>query len=86
MLLDFTQLAMVIIANKAYINKTTNDNSKGFVFAFADDDPTGIINNATEKNADSFDTDAPRYDLKGVRVGKDYKGIVIINGKKYLIM
>lgn len=73
------------IANKAYINKATNGGSKGFVFAFADDDPTGI-NNATEKNADCFDADAPRYDLKGVRVGKDYKGIVIINGKKYLIM
>lgn len=74
-----------ITANNATVLRATTS-SKGFTFAFADNDPTGIINNATAKNADSFDTDAPRYDLKGVRVGKDYKGIVIINGKKYLII
>lgn len=75
------------VTYKGYLpsSSITGQSSKGFVFAFADDDPTGI-NNATEKNAGSFDANAPRYDLKGMRVGKDYKGIIIINGKKYLIM
>ncbi|MBQ8457332.1 MAG: hypothetical protein IJ540_06990 [Prevotella sp.] len=32
-----------------------------------------------------IDDDTPRYNLNGQRVGKDYKGIVIINGKKVFI-
>lgn len=32
----------------------------------------------------SCDTNAPRYSVAGVRVGADYKGIVIQNGKKFL--
>lgn len=79
-----TNKGYITAAKAAALGATTS--SKGFTFAFGnDDDPTGI-NNATDKNADSFDANAPRYDLKGMRVGKDYKGIVIINGKKYLIM
>ena len=31
------------------------------------------------------DDDAPRYNLSGQRVGPDYKGVVIINGKKKLM-
>ena len=34
--------------------------------------------------ADSDDDDAPTYNILGQRVGKDYKGIVIRNGKKYI--
>jgi hypothetical protein len=29
-----------------------------------------------------MDDDAPRYNLSGQRVGRDYKGVVIVNGKK----
>lgn len=32
-----------------------------------------------------IDDNTPRYNLSGQRVGKDYKGIVIINGKKVFI-
>lgn len=42
--------------------------------------PTGI--NSAPTNPD--DEDAPRYNSSGQRVGKDYKGIVIINGRKVL--
>lgn len=35
------------------------------------------------KSITSPDADAPRYDLMGRRVGKDYKGIVIQNGRKF---
>lgn len=38
--------------------------------------PTGIEQNKI------VNEDAPRYNLQGQRVGKDYKGIVIIDGKK----
>lgn len=40
---------------------------------------TGDINAAT---ADAIDNDAPRFNMQGQRVGSDYKGIVIVNGKK----
>ena len=45
-------------------------------------DPTGInvvnVDNAANDNA-------PAYNLSGVRVGKDYKGIVIKNGRKIIV-
>ena len=28
------------------------------------------------------DDDAPRYNLQGQRVGKDYRDVVIVNGRK----
>ena len=31
-----------------------------------------------------MDDDAPRYNLSGQRVGRDYKGVVIVNGKKVI--
>ncbi len=33
---------------------------------------------------DAFDSNAPVYNLNGMRVGKDYKGIVIQNGHKFI--
>ena len=33
----------------------------------------------------TFDVNAPVYNLAGMRVGKDYKGIVIQNGRKYIL-
>ncbi len=42
------------------------------------EDPTGIDNVTTG----AADTAAPMYNLSGQRVGKDYKGVVIQNGKK----
>lgn len=41
---------------------------------------TAISNAAVDGTAD----DAPTYNLAGQKVGKDYKGVVIRNGKKYL--
>ena len=31
------------------------------------------------------DGDAPRYNMSGQRVGRDYKGVVIVNGKKKVV-
>ena len=45
---------------------------------------SGISTNISEVDAPST-TDQPMYNLSGQRVGKDYKGIVIQNGKKVVI-
>ena len=50
----------------------------GFTF---DDTTTGI--NGINVN-DTFDANAPMYNLAGQRVTKSYKGVVIVNGKKML--
>ena len=47
----------------------------GFYFA----PTTGISNVKTE-----MESDAPRYNLAGQKVGQDYKGVVIQNGRKFL--
>ena len=33
---------------------------------------------------DNLDQNAPRYNMAGQRVSDSYKGIVIVNGKKYI--
>lgn len=43
--------------------------------------PTGINNITT----DAADADAPVYNLSGQRVGKNAKGVLIKNGKKYVV-
>ena len=43
--------------------------------------PTGINNITTE----ATDADAPVYNLSGQRVGKNAKGVLIKNGKKYVV-
>ena len=44
--------------------------------------PTGI--SSIENGQLTIDNDAPAYNLAGQKVGKNYKGIVIKNGKKYI--
>lgn len=43
--------------------------------------PTGINNITTE----ATDADAPVYNLSGQRVGKNAKGVLVKNGKKYVV-
>jgi hypothetical protein len=45
-------------------------------------DATGIDTLSMDNGATNVD--APIYNLAGQRVGKSYKGVVIINGKKYI--
>ncbi len=44
---------------------------------YTGDVPTDISTAETD-----IDGNAPRYNLSGQRVGHDYKGVVIVNGKK----
>ena len=45
---------------------------------------SGVPTAITTAEADN-DGDAPRYDMSGQRVGRDYKGVVIVNGKKKVV-
>lgn len=67
-------------AHKAYLvytpSKTTNAKS------FLGFDVALVIQGPTVRKKTTFD--GPIYNLSGQRVDKDYKGIIIVNGKKYL--
>ena len=65
-------------AHKAYLPYKNAAGVKGFV-GF---DTTTSIND--EPHFDTTIDESPIYNLSGQWVDKDYKGIVIINGKKYL--
>ena len=66
-------------AHKAYlvVPKSLAKGAKAFPF-------NGELTTIKGISADQLDADAPLYNLAGQRVGKDYKGIVIQNGKKFV--
>ena len=70
--------AFAVAANKAYLAVPANQAKDGFAFG-NDGDATSIstIDNGqlTMENA---------YNLQGQKVGSKYKGIVIVNGKKFI--
>lgn len=68
-------------ANKAYLETTTTGNNARVNLVFGDESETTGIGNVDVNANDNID--APMYNLAGQRVGKSYKGIVIVNGKKY---
>ena len=68
-------------ANKAYLAVPTETASKMQGFTFGNDgDATEIVLNALkgEQNGEM-------YNLQGQKVGSEYKGIVIVNGKKVMV-
>lgn len=79
----FYQVAntVTIPANKAYleINTTSTTPAKYYSIGIGGN-TTGI--QAIQQN--SVKADGIMYSLSGQRVGKDYKGIVICNGKKMI--
>lgn len=72
------------ITNRAYLPSTaggaTSSSSKGFTFSFDDHTATAINGIANENGA----ANAARYNMQGQRVGTDYKGVVIVGGRKVL--
>lgn len=66
-------------ANTAYL--VVDGSSLARDFFALDGETTGIAN--VDVN-DNFDANAPMYNLAGQRVSKNYKGVVIVNGKKML--
>ena len=65
-----------IDAHKAYL--TLASGAKAFTFEF-NDEPSGI-----KETFEPYNDTTETYNLNGMRVGKDYKGIVVVRGKKYL--
>ena len=63
-------------AGKAVLAVPTESSAKSFFSLFDEADGIKEINNAQKQDA--------QYNLSGVRVNGNYKGIVIINGKKVL--
>ena len=76
----------IIGANKAYLLVTTTTPSGGagapeLVIGIDDDETTGINGVKT----DNADVDAPMFNIAGQRVSNNAKGLVIKNGKKYML-
>ena len=74
------QNGVTIPAKKGYLKLSSADNAKTF-YAF-DGNTTGIEETFSKNEAEK--ALAPMYNISGQRVGEGYKGIVIVNGKKYV--
>ena len=70
--------AFAVAANKAYLAVPANQAKDGFAFG-NDGDATSI---STIDNGQLTMDNA--YNLQGQKVGSEYKGIVIVNGKKFI--
>ncbi len=71
--------------NRAYMSVTYSPGTIAHEFFGINfgGETTGIDNLNVNAN-DNFDANAPMYNLAGQRVGSNYKGVVIQNGKKYI--
>lgn len=71
----------VIVYGKLVLYNSTNEiNSGSSIYSI-----NGSTTNISAITADSADADAPVYNLAGQRVGKNAKGVLIKNGKKYVV-
>lgn len=68
-------------AHKAFLRVSTSSSAKFLSFTFGEE--TTGINGIIASDAEQDDT--ALYNLAGQRVAKGYKGLVIKNGKKYLV-
>ena len=66
-------------AGKAYLNVPVTA-AKSFMAMNMSEAVTGINNAISEKAADG-----KMYNLNGQRVSNNYKGVVVVNGKKVLV-
>lgn len=77
--------AFALAANKAFLAVPTALAKEGFSLSFDDennDDPSGET--TAIAGVDAQQNAGTAYNLAGQRVAGDYKGIVIVNGKKYV--
>ena len=88
---DATMEGLTVSADKINVTWTGDKNSVAFntpkhqvrvkkITITLKNDPTGI----NEVSNGTVNENAPIYNLAGQRVGKDYKGVVIQNGKKFI--
>ena len=88
---DATMEGLTISTDKVNVTWTGDKNSVVFntpkhqvrvkkITVTLKNDPTGI----NEVSNGTVNENAPIYNLAGQRVGKDYKGVVVQNGKKFI--
>ena len=88
---DSSMVGLTVSADKVNVTWTGDKNSVAFntpkhqvrvkkITVTLKNDPTGI----NEVSNGTVNENAPIYNLAGQRVGKDYKGVVIQNGKKFI--
>jgi len=88
---DASMKGLTVSADKINVTWTGDKNSVEFktpahqvrvkkITVTLKNDPTGI----NEVSNGTVNENAPIYNLAGQRVGKDYKGVVIQNGKKFI--
>ena len=68
---------------KAYLELTSALAARDYSFISLPGD-NGETTSIESLNISQFDNNAPMYNLSGQRVGNNYKGIVIVNGKKMI--
>ena len=75
-----------IAANRCWLELPTEQTAgaRALTIVVGDEETTGIAQMEQMRNGEN-EKDAPMYNLAGQRVGKDYKGVVIVNGKKMVI-
>jgi hypothetical protein len=73
-----------IKGTRAYFTPKSSTPARDLTFSVDGGETTSIANLNVNDNA-NFDNNAPIFNLAGQRVGKNYKGIVIMNGKKVVI-
>lgn len=71
-------------AGTAYLKVANSNIPSSREFFALENETTSIANLNVNDNA-NFNADAPMYNLAGQRVGKNYKGVVIVNGKKMIL-
>lgn len=68
---------------RAYFKVPGTTAARSLSFSVDGGETTSIVNLNVNDNA-NFDNNAPIFNLAGQRVGRNYKGIVIVNGKKMI--
>ncbi len=74
-------------ANRAYLSTTYNVNApdaKPLTIVFNDEEQGEETDGIKSVQGSGFTVNGEAYNLSGQRVGTDYKGLVIINGKKVI--
>ena len=69
-------------ANKAYLTLDGSSSAKAFTFEFENGETTGIQEASPKSSPEGKDL---MYNLNGIRVNDNHKGVVIKNGKKVLV-
>ena len=80
--LFFVDSSVTVGAGKAYLLSNTSNGARFLSLTLDDEETTAISQMERMRNGENENT--PMYNLAGQRVSKDYKGIVVVNGRKQM--